>query len=508
MPARTSDYIVKNIGENKGRRRLWIEGPQALRAGFQPGEKIRVSVKGMVLAIERHPGGARTVSPDNATEVERNYTVSGRDSRDGSRRTPLIDINNDDVLKVFEGMDAVRMIVAPGRIFFLPLASEMKRVDRLTRLAENVAKMELTLGSAFTGGGTMLHAIKAGLQKAGFKANTAFVSEIREDLADHLVTHNDAVGRAALLNAPLQELVQDDAMMASLPKVDGLEMGIPCSAASPAGMSKKKGDRKARGEDLTDAPQLAEMHEQVGHLVFASLALINRVNPAFLVIENVPTYASTASAWILRHQLRDMGYIAHEAILEGRDFGCIENRVRWCMVAVTRGMEFSWEDLQPKPRVVRTVQEFLDPSIGPDDERWRTFDYLKTKQVRDAAKGNSFAMQTVSPTDTSVPTLRKGYHKGGSTDPLIRHPTDPELLRKFTGDEHAAIKGVPPSILRDLSETEKHEICGQGILYIPFEESGEHIAKKLIAQFGEGRVGRAVEATSNEAAVRKMKVSG
>ena len=56
-------------------------------------------------------------------------------------------------------------------------------------------------------------------------------------------------------------------------------------------------------------------------------------------------------------------------------------------------------------------------------------------------------MQVVTPESTSVPTLRKGYHKGGSTDPLLTHPTNPELLRQLTVVEHARIKEVPVELV-------------------------------------------------------------
>ena len=251
------------------------------------------------------------------------------------------------------------------------------------------------------------------------------------------------------------------------------------------------------------------MHEQVGHLVFASLALVNQVNPALVVIENVCEYAKTGSAWILRHQFRDMGYVAHEAIISGRDFGCLEPRTRWCMVAASRGIDFSWDDFLPKLAAVRHVEDILDPSIGPDDERWRTFEYLKVKQVRDKAKGNSFAMQTIGPEDTRVPTLRKGYHKGGSTDPLLRHPTNPDLLRKLTGDEIARVKDVPPHILENLSEVVKIELLGQGILYEPFAQGGEHLGRQLITQFADGNADDALDDShTGESAARKMRVSG
>jgi hypothetical protein len=102
------------------------------------------------------------------------------------------------------------------------------------------------------------------------------------------------------------------------------------------------------------------------------------------------------------------------------------------------------------------------------------------KEVRDVDAGKGFRMQTVTPESTSVPTLRKGYHKGGSTDPVLVHPINPSLLRKFTGKEHARIKGVPESLVDNMSDTMAHELLGQGIVFAPFEQVGEHIGRTLL----------------------------
>lgn len=101
-------------------------------------------------------------------------------------------------------------------------------------------------------------------------------------------------------------------------------------------------------------------------------------------------------------------------------------------------------------------------------------------RLRDQEAGKGFQMQTVTPESTSVPTIRKGYHKGGSTDPYLKHSTDPDLLRKFSAKEHATIKEVPAHLIAGLSETTAHELLGQGIVYAPFEAVGERIAEALI----------------------------
>jgi DNA (cytosine-5)-methyltransferase 1 len=172
--------------------------------------------------------------------------------------------------------------------------------------------------------------------------------------------------------------------------------------------------------------------------------------------------------------------------------------VRWCMVAVTRGVEFDFDRIAPAVRVVRRVEEILEP-IEPDDPRWSSFDYLHTKRERDEAKGNGFRMQFVEPSDTSVPTLRKGYHKAGSTDPLLKHPFLQGIYRKLTAAEHARVKGVPAYLVDGVSETTAHELLGQGIVYEPFRAVGERIGEAIAAAIDEGQ--RRLRVTDEEAAV-------
>lgn len=464
------DVWVKKIGSYRGAPRLFLDGLQASRAGFSPGEKYDVEIEGNRVVIARHKDGTRTVSRRNK----------------GDTALPVVDINSQ-MLAMFDGMDALRIVVAQDRVYLLPLASEIKKVERLDRLTDKIARGEpLSMGSLSHGGGILSHAIHQGLQDAGMQADLTFVNEIREDLIEQAITHNDAWGpQTSAIVMAMQEVVQDDWLMNSLPSLEILELGLPCSGSSKAGASKRGLEKM-------------EDHPEVGHLVFSALAILNKVQPAVVLLENVAQYAQSASAQILRLQLRDMGYNCHEAVLEGKDFGCLENRVRWCMVAVTRGVDFDFDQIQPTVKVVRRLEEFLDTTITDEDPRWREFQHLKTKSARDLVAGKGFKMQIIDADSLSVPTLRKGYQKGGTTDPLVQHPSNPALLRLLTAAEHARIKGAPPELIEGLSETIAHQLLGQGIAYEPFRAVGERIGER-VTQAARRRMGEA-EPTPDEAA--------
>lgn len=448
-----TDFWIKKLGSNRGKPRIYLDGLQAIRAGFMPGERFDVVIDDKRVVLQKNADGSRVVSQKVRGDVQ----------------YPVIDINSADLLKMFDGMDAVRLVVQEDRVFLLPLASEAKKVERLNRLTAKLQAGEpLSAGSLAHGGGVLASAIHRGLRDAGVQCNMVFANEIRDDLMLHAIEHNEVWGeKSAAIALPLQEAAQDDYLMQQLPKIEVLEMGLPCSGASKAGKA-KRGNVHMEG------------HPEVGHLVVSALMVINKTQPAVVLLENVTDYAHSASADILRNQFRDMGYDTHEAVLSGQDYGVMEDRVRWCMVATTRGMTFNFDMLTPPVRAVRTLGEVLDRTIGPGDERWREVTYLKEKRERDEAKGSNFKMQYIYEDSTLVPTLRKAYFKGGSTDPRLVHPTDPNLSRLLTAEEHARIKGVPTELIEDLSQSNAHQLLGQGIVYAPFRAVGQRIGESLL----------------------------
>jgi DNA (cytosine-5)-methyltransferase 1 len=445
-------YLVHAIGKTKGKPRIFLQSLDLLASGFAPGKTYSRKVD--------HE--KQRITLEIATNGE--YVVCRKEK--AGKEVPVIDINSSQALAAFDGMQAVRVVIQENTILILPLASELKRTQRLDRLQKNLSSDTVTTAGLSFGGGVLDHAAHAGLHDAGLKAKLSAAIEIDADLLEHATSNNDIWDENTIaIAAPMQELVQDDAAMSKLPHVDILCAGIPCSGASVAGKAK-------RGLEMMEA------HPEVGHLVASALMVINRIQPAVVVIENVPNYAHSASAHILRSHLRDSGYEVQEAVLDASVFGCLEARTRWFMIAATLCLNIDLQGLEPAATPVRHINDILDP-IGPEAPDWRTFEYLKTKEIRDAAKGNSFAMQTVSPQSTSCMTLRRGYAKGGSTDPLLVHPNNPNLLRQFTVAEHARIKDVPIHLANGLSKTEGHALLGQGVAYKPVRALFKRIGQSL-----------------------------
>lgn len=463
-------YFIKSVGLNRGKPRVWFQGLELERAGFQPGQSYQIEVKGRTLVLTLHPDGSRVVTPKKVR----------------SRTLPVIDLNSRELLAAFDGMAAVRVVVKDGAIYVLPLASELKKVERFQRLRSRLEQGQpLRIGSSSHGGGIMSHAIHEGLKRAGVTSEVTFANEIRSELLEHASIYNDAWSADTIpLAAPMQELAFDERGLAHVPQVEIYEVGIPCSGASRAGRAKR-----GLGQP--------EDHPEVGHLVVPTLILLNKAAPAICIFECVPLYSASASASILRTQLHEMGYTTHERIMCGKQWGALENRERWCMVAVTKGLDFDFDQLLPPDAAEHKIKEILE-DIPLDDARWQKFEYLVDKQERDEAKGSNFKMQIATEDYESVGTITKGYAKVRSTDWKLRHPEKPDLMRLFTPVEHARLKGIPEHLLGDAATSLQHEILGQSVIYGKFTDVGQHIGNAVNRMMG-----HAVVPLANRAAVFK-----
>lgn len=443
---------VVGVKEHRGAPRVWMEGVNAKRSGFSAGQKY---------SIEDLPNGIVLRLESNGT-----YRVSKKVRKD-QEPTPVIDLNSNRTLGALAGCKAVRIAYGDKEIRITRLASEERLIERLTRAKRKINTGEpLRAGGIAAGGGILSSAAHEGLSQAGLLSRIALHNEIREDLTEHVEkTSRINDENTVYLNVPIQELAFDDEALGLVGSLDILELGLPCSGASVSGRSKNK-------------LAMAEDHEHVGHLVAPALAIIAKLNPLVCVLENVKPYANTASASILRKQLRDMGYQVHETELFGPDFGEMEARRRWCMVACSNGIDVDLQSVRPEPFAGRQLHEIMDAPETVAD-RWSEMTGLKAKQERDIEQGKGFRMQVYTGEENRINTLTKGLWKRRSTDPKFQHPENPNLLRDPTPAEHARAKGIPEEMIAGLSIKNAHELLGQSIVYKPFVQVFKHIGERL-----------------------------
>ena len=223
------------------------------------------------------------------------------------------------------------------------------------------------------------------------------------------------------------------------------------------------------------------------------LNLIRAANPSKVLLENVNEYQNTLSMLMIRAVLTEWGYDIHETRLDGEDFGAFERRSRFAMVATTKGTDFDIGAVA-EHCVDREMQlaDFVDPVDHPN-HNWRTFSYLKDKEVRDIAAGKGFRRQEIGYDDTSCGTIGRSYQKARSSEPFVRHPDNPELLRLFSPREHATVKTAPQRLVEGLVQTTAHEVLGQGVIFHAFRALGRVIACSITGRdWGARPTGRPV----------------
>lgn len=448
-------YILRSVGQHRNAPRVYLDDIFLMSTDFHPGTHYDVHVEEQ---------GCRVVLRLSETGSRK---VSGKEKR--GRSQPVIDLNNRTDLAGFSAQQIVRIIITRTAVYILTPASERNRQERLRRLKTKLQANEgLRIASLAHGIGVMSSAAHRGLTAASVPSALAIANELDDGFLAQSMQANDAwAAQTSALAAPMQEIVQDRWLMQRLGFVEVLEAGIPCSGASKAGKSKR-----GLGQ--------MEDHPNVGHLVAPAIMTIQQLQPVVVCIENVPEYAACASAEILRKMLRDMAYSVQEIVIDSRHFGTTEGRTRWFLLAATQGLDIDLQGLcQPQAGAEnRPVGTLLD-AVPDDSPSWRPFTYLLEKEERDAAKGNCFAMQIVKPDDTSVPTLRKGYYKGGSTDPLLKHPVKEGLYRLFTPQEHARFKKAPEHLIAGMSAVQAHEGLGQSVAYPVVSAIFERVGKAM-----------------------------
>lgn len=442
--------INTTLGDHRGKKRIWLEGQKLSRQGFDPGTKLKVTVEDSKLVLLAAEVGQFTVS-----KRERNGSIS-----------PIIDITTEGLAKLFDGVKTLRAVIRRGSIIIEAHQEHTRIIERVQRLVDKLTHSKpLEVCSLFHGGGVLDKALHHGLKKAGVASHVAVAVEIEAKYLDSSLRNNPELWSDAsvILESPIEKVQ----LNRNPPPVDILIGGIPCTGASRSGRAKNK-------------LEFAESHESAGAMFFHFLQFVQALNPAIVVIENVPEYANTASMQVIRSVLASAGYNLQERVFDGHEFGSLEKRKRLCAVAISDGLGSQFDLQQVKAlRQAETCLGDVLEDLPLDSERWRPFDYLAEKQVRDTAAGKNFNRQLLTGDEPFCGTIGRDYSKCRSTEPFLIHPVEKTLSRIFTPVEHARIKGVPESVIEGLSDTTAHQILGQSVVFPVFESLANHLGKFL-----------------------------
>jgi DNA (cytosine-5)-methyltransferase 1 len=108
--------------------------------------------------------------------------------------------------------------------------------------------------------------------------------------------------------------------------------------------------------------------------------LVQDLNPAYILVQNVLELSGTASMTVIRSVLGSLGYNLSERVREGNEFGALEALKRLCVVAMTEGLELlDLDSVEPLVKKPATVDALSEP-VSSESERWKVLDYLGPEQ--------------------------------------------------------------------------------------------------------------------------------
>lgn len=430
--------VMTKIGQNRNKPRVWLESMYLQQCNFEAGDKILVTGSPNKLTIQKD---------ETATKI-----VSRRKVKDTIK--PLIEVTGQILESFDKGIEKLRVVMTNGKIIITPhqlYAAVSKSLKDLYSAVLQKKKVEVI--SLFSGGGILDRAVHDGLKLAGLDSVVRCSIELETKYMQSNLRNNAHLfdSNSVLIESPIQDL--DFSRMGV--SGDILVAGIPCTGASIAGKSKNK-------------IKHSEEHDKAGSLFYYLLQVIQKTNVPLIILECVKQYLDTTSMMIIRSVLSNLGYTLQETVLKGDDFGALEGRERMVVVASLDSInsKLSFDDLRRYPACgpVSTILE----DVPLDSPMYRDFKYLADKEIKDIASGKGFRRCLLNGDETKVPCIGAGYAKCRSNEPFVKHPSNEELSRLFTVNEHARVKTIPEDIVNGTPVTTSHEILGQSIIFKKF----------------------------------------
>jgi DNA (cytosine-5)-methyltransferase 1 len=449
--------IMTQISEARAVSRLWIEGAKLAHAGVEIGVQYLLIVSKEFRRIELRPAPS-----DFAGKT---YKVCTRTRNE--RVSPLIEIRDAILNEVFGIGAKVRVAIQKGRIIVSQTHIALKIQERVKAFLDKLKNGEpLTVVSLFHGGGVLDKAMHHGLAQGGLQSFVKVGVELEGGYFDASLVNNPELWRdeSIVINGDVRDI---NLMGTGIPQVQLLWGGVPCTGASPAGVAKNKN-------------ACAEAHSTAGTLFIDFIDWVKATNPAIVVLENVVEYAKSVGMVVIRSVLSGLGYEISEAVIDGAKMGSLEKRKRLCMIATTPGVcgMVDFEQLIPTRVKEEKLADILE-YIPEDSARWKNYDYLAEKELRDEADGKGFKRQLLTGEEDGCGVIGRGYSKARSTEPFIICPWDAGLSRLMTKGEHAKAKTVPLTVIEGVSETQANEILGQSVVYEAFVAIGVLVAKTV-----------------------------
>lgn len=346
----------------------------------------------------------------------------------------------------FIGDDAryVTVKLSENEIRFSRHYSEVQRQKRETNFFKDIKKKVITTASLYSGVAHLSYCMHVGLKKAGFKPRIKFANEI-DPIAANLNASNP-IWKEATKDATL--LVDDIETMdfSLLPTyVSHLEIALPCTGQS----------------NLISADKRDILHQITGKLFIRTLEAISRMNPATLTIECTPNLLNSLTFSCIKDYLDKNGYSFETTTLKGTDFGCFEVRERFCLFAVSTGLKGLFPSLK-NINILHHINPctFADikDDIADTSPLWKEFKHVRK---RDTMRNLGYRNVLIEDGARKMPAIVATYSSPKAGSPFCPHPTNPNLQRQLTVNEHNKIRKFPQALADKILKLSRGLLAGQ-----------------------------------------------
>jgi DNA (cytosine-5)-methyltransferase 1 len=423
------------------RSRINIENQRQLKAsGFSAGTRFEVTYKAGLVEIVASDQGSNIISPKRFAK------------RDGTEETgERLDLRSLQIHEKFAGEERILALYLDKRVVFLHIPTVARGLARVEQLLEAVERKELRTAALYAGIGTLDAALHDGFKKAGIHSEMVLANEILPEATDAMLNDNPATSaRTRTFNCGIEEFI---ASGRTIETPDLVALGIPCKGASRLNVATR---------------DLPEMHPWAGHQVINAVMALQKMGfPPVVLVENVTAYADTVSLSMLRRVLEEQGYkteligdVDEAGVYRGinsNDYSDIERRVRMALLAYPAGITLTI-NMVKSGKSTLTVGDIRLPENEVSPEEYEKGLHLNSEEK----KSKGWKNRIVSDSDNVTPSMSSDCWKQRVEDPKFVHPTDPTKCRLPLPEEHAALKGHDPRLIRSLGNSHAHSALGNG----------------------------------------------
>lgn len=449
-------YAVKH--RNNGSARIYIQNAGALRdAGLLANSRVSITQKPGRIEVKLDPNGESKIADTGRGE--------------------LLELKNKATGWAMKGFNYVTVTLRQGMVIITAHRDEARRVRRNRRIKDRLKQGQpLTSACLYSGLGMLSYHIKQGLLAVGIKSAIDFANDSDELALSLNVESNpmwdDATDSATAVADFIQSLD-----LTLLNEVDMVTISYPCVAFSSLA--------KSENRDLA--------HAACGTLFIDTVAALKALNPAVMIFENVPGFASSQTLSLMQRAIPDYTFKATR--FDGHDFNEMESRKRVCIVATSEGLtaldpSHTINAFAHEPR--RTLADIV--SVAPKDTfKWDEMAHVKRRDDMPHLGYRNCAYQGH---ESTIVTLPASYACTKAGSPMLLHPDNPDLQRKFLPEEHARLRDFPARMYLALEQfwqgkhalsstrgnaSRAHRLCGNGVSKRIWQSLGQSLGQQMLA---------------------------